>query len=229
MASASACAAVGAAFKEEPDALRSRARALAALHVACQQDDDAGACEALKTLAEQPGEFKALPVCSAGDFKACHEACAAQKASPVCVELGVALLYGTGVRRRSADAVALFSAACRAGSARGCVMSGLAHAGDNEDPMAERIAAADFETACTLGEASGCVGRALMEVDGLGTYRDEESAAKALDAACTQGIGLACAQLAALVSKGRGVAADAGRAGALREKACAKGFRPACP
>jgi len=224
-----ACATLGAAFKEEPAALRSRDRALAALHVACQQDDDAAACKALEALGELPGEYKALPVCSAGDFKACHEACAAQKASPACVELGVALLYGTGVRRRSADAVALFTAACHAGSARGCVMSGLAHAGDNEDPRSERIAAADFETACTLGEASGCVDRALMELDGLGTYRDEEAAAKALDAACTAGIDIACAHLSRLVRSGRGVPADAARAQALQERACAKGFRPACP
>ncbi len=226
---AGACAAIGAAFKEDPTALRSRGRALAALHVACQQDDDAGACKALETLEELPGEYKALPLCSAGDFKACHEACAAQKASPTCVELGVALLYGTGVRRRAADAVAIFTASCRAGNAKGCVMSGLARAADNEDPRSERLAAGDFETACSLGEVSGCVDRASMDLEGLGTYRDEEAAAKALDAACTQGVGIACAHLSALARTGRGVPADAERARALQERACAKGFRPACP
>ena len=237
---ASACGAIGAAFKEEPAALRSRGRALAALHVACEQDDSAPACKALGALAEQPGEYVAVPVCGAGDFKACRDACGKDKASAPCVELGVALLYGTGVRRRSADAVVLFGDACRAGSAKGCAMSALAHAGNNEDPKSERIAASDFEKACALGEPSGCVNRALMDVEGLGTYRDEDTGAKALEAACSQGApgtpgihiqaaGLACAQLSALARKGVGVPADATRARTLLEQACAKGFRPACP
>lgn len=231
---ARACGAIGASFKEEPAALRSRGRALAALHVACEQDDSAPACEAQGALAEQPGEYVAVPVCGAGDFKACRDACSKDKASAPCVELGVALLYGTGVRRRSADAAALFGEACRAGSARGCSMSALVHAGNHEDLRSERLAASDFEKACAMGEASGCVNRALMDIEGLGTYRDEETGAKALDTACapgtpaTGGVGLACAQLSVLTKKGVGVPADATRARTLLEQACAKGFRPAC-
>lgn len=229
LGSAKACATIGSAFHEEPAALRSRGRALAALHVACEQDESAPACEAIRTLEEMPGEYLAPPVCPAGDFKACREACTAQKASPACVGFGVALLYGTGVRRRAADALVLFAEACHAGSARGCAMSALAHAGHSEDPTAERVAAGDFETACALGERSGCVNHALMELEGLGTYRDEEEAAKALDTACGQGMGIACAHLSSLAARGVGVPADAARARSLIERACVAGFKPACP
>lgn len=226
--SATACAAIGRAFEEEPAATRSRGRALAALHVACEQDESAPACEAIAAMAEQPGEYLALPVCSAGDFKACREACRAKKASLACVDFGVALLYGTGVRRRAADALALFVDACRDGSAKGCAMSAVVRAGNNEDPRAERAAASDFEAACAAGEPSGCVNRALMELEGLGTYRDEEAAATALDAACTQGVAIACAHLAALAHKGVGVPANAERSRALEARACVAGFKRAC-
>ncbi|MEO7330362.1 MAG: hypothetical protein ABI193_17435, partial [Minicystis sp.] len=227
---ATSCAAIGAFFKEEPDAgKRSRGRALSALHVACEQDESAEACEALKAMEELPGEHQALPVCTAGDFKACRASCETQKSSAACLDFGMAMLYGTGVRRRSADALALFTEACREGSGKGCVLSALINAGHNEDPKAERAAAGDFDTACAQGEASGCVHHALMELEGLGTYRDEANAATALDAACAQGEGLACAQLSTLTRKGLGTAKDTSRAATLLEKACKRGFRPACP
>jgi hypothetical protein len=227
---AASCAAIGASFAEDPAAAtRSRGRALAALHVACEQDETTEACHALEAMKEQPGEWQALPVCSAGDFKACNQACASQKSSPACLELGVALLYGTGVRRRSPDALALFTEACREGSAKGCALAALVHAGHNDDPKAERAAAGDFEAACALGDASGCVNHALMELEGLGTYRDEASAAKALDEACEQGVPIACAHLSVLAGAGLGVPKDAARATSLLARACAKGFRPACP
>jgi len=222
---APACAAVGAAFKEEPGSLRSRARALSALSVACDQDESAEACEARKILDPQPGELAPLPVCSAGDFNACREACRTAKAGAPCLELGTAMLYGTGVRRRSADAATLFAEACREGSARACVMSAVVHAGNNQDPKAERAAAGDFEAACALGEPSGCVGRALMELEGLGTYRDEEAAVKALDELCAKGTAMACAALSTQAHK----AGDEARAKVLLEKACAAGLRRACP
>jgi uncharacterized protein len=226
---ATACAAIAAAFKEDPAALRSRARALAALHVACDQDEAAPACEALHAMDEQPGEYVTLPVCSAGDFKACREACRAEKAGAACVELGVALLYGTGVRRRSADALSIFAEACREGNAKACVMSAVVHAGNNADPKAERTAAGEFEAACALGDRSGCVGHALMELEGLGTYRDEDAAGKALDAACSKGVAMACVHLAAMAKKGAGVPADEARSRALTARACAAGLRRACP
>jgi hypothetical protein len=227
---AKSCAAIGAFFKEEPEAgKRSRGRALSALHVACEQDESAEACEAIKAMDELPGEHQALPVCAAGDFKACRASCEAQKSSAACLDFGVALLYGTGVRRRSADALALFAEACREGSGKGCALSALINAGHNDDPRAERAAAGDFDAACAQGEASGCVQHALLELEGLGTYRDEEAAAAALDAACTQGAAIACAHLATLSGKGLGVAKDAARAAKLLEKACKGGFKPACP
>ncbi len=227
---ATSCAAVGALFKEDPDAgKRSRGRALSALHVACEQDESAEACAAIAAVGELPGEHQALPVCSAGDFKACRASCETRKSSAACLDFGMALLYGTGVRRRSADALALFTEACREGSGKGCVLAALINAGHNDDPRAERAAAGDFDTACALGEVSGCVHHALMELEGLGTYRDEESAASALGAACDQGEAIACAHASALVDKGLGVAKDSAKAAALLEKACKGGFRPACP
>jgi hypothetical protein len=228
--SGGACAAIGAAFKEDAaSAARSRARALAALHVGCEQDEAAPACEALRGLDEQPGEYTVLPVCAAGDFKACREACRSSKAGAACVDFGLALLYGTGVRRRSADAGATFAEACREGNARGCALSAVVHAGNNEDPRAERTAAADFEAACASGEPSGCVNHALMELDGLGTYKDEESAARELGALCEKGVvALACAHAAALARRGVGAPADPARARVLAERACAGGFRRAC-
>jgi TPR repeat protein len=226
---ATSCASIARLFKEDPDAgKRSRERALSALHVACEQDESAEACEALRGMEELPGEHQALPVCSAGDFKACRASCEKEKSSAACLDFGVALLYGTGVRRRSADALALFTEACREGSAKGCSLRALVSAGQSEDPKAESRAAGDFEAACVLGEASGCVQHALMELEGLGTYRDEEAAATALGEACEKGTAIACAHLATLSSKGLGVAKDEAKAKALLERACKGGFRPAC-
>lgn len=230
LGSATACTTVASASKQEPAvAKRSRERALAALHVACEQDETKEACEALAKMNEQRGEWQALPLCSAGDFKACRAACTTAYASPACLEFGVALLYGTGVRRRSADALALFSEACREGSAKGCASAALIQASHNQDPKAERAAAGDFDAACALGEPSGCVNHALMELEGLGTYRDEETAAKALDAACTQGIAIACAHAASLAGKGLGLPKDPARAKSLLQRACKGGLRAACP
>ena len=228
LGSATACGAIGQAYKDDKGAAKSRGRAIEALHVACEQDEAKEACDALGALQEQPGERMPLPVCSAGDFKACRAACQAQKAGPACVDFGVALLYGTGVRKRSADALSLFSAACRDGSAKGCVMSAVVHAGANEDARAEREAASDFDGACALGEPSGCVGHARMEAEGLGTYRDEESAAATLDEACGKGVAMACAELAGMARRGAGAAANEGRARTLTARACALGLKRAC-
>ncbi len=230
LGSTKACATIATASEAEPAiAKRSRGRALAALHVACEQDEAAEACEAIAKMRVQPGEWQAFPLCSAGDFKACRAACGVAYASEPCLELGVALLYGTGVRRRSADALALFTEACREGSARGCAASALLRASNNQDPRSERAAANDFDAACALGDASGCVNHALMELDGLGTYRDEESAAHALDAACSKGVAIACAHASRLAARGVGAPKDAARAKDLIDRACKGGFRPACP
>jgi TPR repeat protein len=129
------------------------------------------------------------------------------------------------VRKRSADALSLFAAACRDGSAKGCAMSAVVHAGANEDAKAERQAASDFEAACALGDPSGCVGHALMEAEGLGTYRDEETAAAALDEACGKGVAIACADLAGMAGRG----GDGARARTLTARACALGMKRACP
>jgi outer membrane protein OmpA-like peptidoglycan-associated protein len=230
LGSAKACATVATASAEEPAlAKRSRGRALAALHVACEQDDAKEACDALGALREQPGEWQSAPLCAAGDFKACQKACDAAYASEPCFELGLALLYGTGVRRRSADALALFTESCREGNAKGCATAALVRASQDHDAKSERAAAADFDAACALGEASGCVNHALLELEGLGTYRDEASAASALDAACDKGEAIACAHVSRLAARGLGTAKDPARAAALLERACKGGFRPACP
>jgi hypothetical protein len=230
LGSAKACGAIAADAAEEPAlAKRSRGRAIAALHVACEQDEAKEACDALATLGEQPGEWQPAPLCSAGDLKACRAACDKAFASDACLELGVALLYGTGVRRRSADALALFGEACREGSGRGCAAAALLRASNNHDARAERQAVSDFEAACVLGEESGCVQHALLELEGLGTYRDEEAALTALSSSCEKGVAIACAHASRAFTRGIGAPKDAARATELLARACKGGFRPACP
>lgn len=224
----SGCATLRDRVKDEPSALRSRERALVALHVACEQDHDADACGTLQILGEKPGEYSPAPLCPAGDFAACQAACSAPSGGDACVGFGVALLYGTGARRNPGEASTMFDGACREGNGKGCAMSGLLRESNAADPRALRVAVDQYETACTKGEASGCVNRARMQLEGLGTYRDEAAAAKSLDAACAQGVGVACAYLASLAEKGLGAPADPARARALTERACAAGFRPSC-
>lgn len=194
----SGCAALRDHVKDDPSAQQSRARALVALHVACEQDGDKDACGAITIMGEKPGEYSPAPLCSAGDFPACRAACGADPAGEACLGLGAALLYGMGVRRKPAEATVIFEQACQKESANGCAMSALLHESKASGARDLRVAADQYETACSKGEPSGCVNRARLQLEGLGTYRDEVAAATALDAACKQGIGIACARLASM-------------------------------
>ncbi|MEP7126665.1 MAG: OmpA family protein [Byssovorax sp.] len=222
------CAALRDHVKDDPSAQRSRARALVALHVACEQDGDADACGAITIMGEKPGEYSPAPVCSAGTYAACTAACGAAPAGEACLGLADALLYGMGARRKPVDARTIFERACRADSARGCAMSALLRESSATGSRDLRVAFDEYDLACTAGDAAGCVHRARLRLEGLGTYRDEVVATKALDAACTKGVGIACAHLALAAAKGLGAPADPGRARALSEQACAAGFRPSC-
>lgn len=225
----SGCAVLGDHVNEDPAALRSRARALVALHVACEQDGDTPACAAITALREMAGEYSPVPLCSAGSYASCRAACDADPAGAACLELGAALLYGTGARRKPAEAAATFEAACGKGSARGCAMSALLRQANASGAHDLRLAADQYETACVQGEPSACVNHARLQIDGLGTYRDEAMAAKMLDVACANRIGIACAHLALLTDKGVGAPTDPARARVLGELACAAGFRTSCP
>ena len=222
------CAALRDHVKEDPSVEQSRARALVALHVACEQDGDKDACGAVGTMSEKPGEYSPAPLCSAGDFPSCRAACGAAPAGEACLGLGAALLYGTGARRKPAEAKLVFDQACQKESASGCAMSALLHESTASGAHDLRLAADHYETACAKGETSGCINRARLQLEGLGMYRDEVAAAKTFDTACTQGVGIACAHLAWVAARGLGAPADAARARALTERACAAGFRPSC-
>lgn len=195
------CAALGDHVKEDPSAQQSRPRALVALHVACEQDGDKDACGAIGIMGEKAGEYSPAPLCSAGDFPACRAACEAAPTGEACLGLGASLLYGTGARRKPAEAKVIFDRACQKESAAGCAMSGLLRESKASGARDLRVAADQYETACSKGEASGCVNRARLQIEGLGTYRDEAAGAKTLDAMCKQGVGIACAHLAAPAAK----------------------------
>lgn len=224
----SGCAALRDHVKDDPSVQQSRARALVALHVACEQDGDEDSCSAVGMMGEKPGEYSPAPLCSAGGFAACRAACGAAPAGEACLGLGAALLYGTGARRKPAEATVIFDLACQKESASGCAMSALLHEARASGARDLRLAADRYETACSKGEPSGCVNRARLQLEGLGTYRDEAAAAKTLDAACTEGLGVACAHLGLLAAKGLAGPADPARARKLAERACAVGFRPSC-
>jgi hypothetical protein len=225
----SGCAALRDHVKDDPSAQQSRARALVALHVACEQDGDEDACGATALMGEKPGEYSPAPLCSAGDYAACRAACAAAPVGEACLGLGAALLYGTGARRKPAEAHTIFDRACEQESGRGCAMSALLHESKASGARDLRVAADHYETACAKAEPSGCVNHARLQLEGLGTYRDEAAAANTLDAACGAGVGIACAYLASAAAKGLGAPADPARARSLAERACAAGFRPSCP
>ena len=225
----SGCAMLRDHVKEDPSVQRSRARALVALRVACEQDGDGDACAAVEIMDEKPGEYSPAPLCSAGTFPACLAACKAAPAGEACLGFGMSLLYGTGARRKVGDATAIFERACQLESAKGCAMSALLHESKAMGARDLRVAVDQYEIACGKGEVSGCVNRARLQVEGLGTYRDEVAAAKTFDAACAQHVGIACAYSAVLAEKGLGARADPARARLLGQLACAGGFRPSCP
>jgi hypothetical protein len=225
----SGCAMLREHAKEDPTVQQSRARALVALRVACEQDGDGDACAAVEIMDEKPGEYSPAPLCSAGTFPACLAACKAAPAGEACLGFGMALLYGTGARRKLGDATAIFARACQLESGKGCAMSALLREANETSARDLRLAADEYGLACAKGEVSGCINRARLQVEGLGTYRDEVAAAKAFDAACAQGFGIACAHGALLAEKGLGAPADPARARVLGQLACAAGFRPSCP
>ncbi|HKD17455.1 MAG TPA: PDZ domain-containing protein [Thermoanaerobaculia bacterium] len=122
-------------------------------------------------------------------------------------------------------ALELFTAACKAGSARGCAYEAL-QLMDEPERGSESVAAA--ERSCQLGDASGCAHLAFLYATGKFVKKDDHRATALYGKACDLGDAQGCYNVGLNADEGRGSARDLARAVSKYEEACGLGSATGC-
>ena len=96
-----------------------------------------------------------------------REACAHPGGDPgdtarACTDAGTTWIYGKGVARDLAAALALLEKGCDGGDAMGCFNLGVLHEGEEGVPKDLARAAEYYKRACDGGDAEGCERRAYL-------------------------------------------------------------------
>ncbi len=205
----------------EPALVTDRAKLVATLHDACEQEGWSNTREECVALAniEKPGEYASPRLCEAGGLLECVKKCEEKDWEP-CMDLYISALY-RGFYRRF-DGL----------SPRGWVVRGLleeAKADPYRDSQAkiDEAAADNYNKACIATVPSGCIHHARMRLEGRGVFRDPAGGARALEEWCAKGEKMACAFLghAAATKKIPGGAPEAQKRMA---EACKAGLKRAC-
>jgi outer membrane protein OmpA-like peptidoglycan-associated protein len=185
-----ACVRLAQDALSEPALVTDRAKLVATLHDACEQegwDVKREECIALANI-EKAGEYSSPRLCEAGGQLECIKRCDARDWEP-CMDLYISALY-RGCYRRVETL-----------SPRGWVLRGLIeeaktdHYKDSQAKLDE-VASENYSKACSATVPSGCIHHARMRLEGRGQYRDPAGASKALEEWCTKGEKMACAFLA---------------------------------
>ncbi len=180
------------------------------LDAACEAKD-ADACQ-------RRGQLLLAEGSSAADNKArtLFERACSGGSQAGCFQKGKFLL-----ETRPAEAIKLFTAACKAKVGSACYeLGGLQESGTGGDAAPQR-ALNSYERACELDVAAACskLGQ-TYEQGSHGALRDLQKTKTHLEKACDLGEGDACAHLGELLASGDGIEPDEQAAGRLFEQGC---------
>jgi len=216
-----ACIRLAQGALSEPSLVTDRAKLVATLHDACEQEGWDGKREQCIALAnvEKPGEYSSPRLCDAGGQLECNKKCEAGDWEP-CMDLQISALYRGSYRRF--DSL----------SPRGWVLRGLLeeartdHYRDSQAKIDE-TAADHYSKACTATVPSGCIHHARMRIEGRGTFRDAAGGAQALAEWCAKGEKMACAFLGQATATKK-IPGGVPEAQKRMAEACKAGLKRAC-
>ena len=135
------------------------------------------------------------------------------------------LLWSRRGGPKVARALELFTAACKAGSARACAYEAL-QLMDEPERGGESVAAAD--RSCELGDGSGCANLAFLYATGKFVKKDDHRATALYGKACDLGDPQGCYNVGLMADEGRGGPHDLARAVSKYDEACALGSSTGC-
>jgi len=145
----------------------------------------------------------------------------------VCSDAAYAYAHGVDTAKDEFLATALYTAVCRAGDKKGCLMA--AHLYDQPSLRPYRADAVEVASAaCGFGIANGCTRLGVLYGEQGAPWRDDARMVESYERGCKLGDAMGCNDLAWALERGRGTSKDLARAVSLYQQSCDTGLMLGC-